>query len=152
MKITFDLDHRYTIGEHTDSFLLYFADIDGQLGQTYQVLGNQNHVEKVFRGVSNSSPGFRIRATSDDAMFIDMLAVEEQGGVLDGLTFERNNHDGYCLSTDVGKRQYGNRCWENTIFKCIDFCADGSVIGVQDEACMDPTSSSITCQTLLMVM
>ena len=150
--MTFDLDHRYTSGEHTDSFLVYFADIDGQLGRSHQVLGNQNRVEKVFSGVSNSSPGFRVRATSNDAMFIDMLAVVAQGGVLDGLTFEQNNYDGYCLGTDDGKPQYGSRCWENTIFRCIDFCADGDVIGVRDEDCMDPTSSSITCQTLLMVM
>ena len=140
----FDLNHRYLSGEYTKSFLVQFADTNGRLGYRHEVGGRRAHVKKVFSGVSDSTDGFRISATSNDALFIDSIEVEAQGGVLNSLAFEQDNHDGYCLGEDARRFKYGGKCWGAKIFRCIDFCANGDVSAVVDGDCM---GSSIRCTT-----
>jgi hypothetical protein len=89
-------------------------------------------VEQDIHGVDMNTPGFRITATSDDAMFIDKLSVESSGVVLNGLDFERDNFGGYCLGTRTDKKNFQRRCWTEKTYQCIDFCANGQTISVSD--------------------
>lgn len=132
VKMIFDLNHRALVGEYTPSFSVQWADSSGNLGQTYDVAGRQSKVVKEIDGVSQNTPGFRIKAKNRDALFIDKLEVESGGAILNGLSFDRDNYGGYCISKRSDRKDFQRRCWTEKTYQCIDFCADAETVIVTD--------------------
>ena len=132
VKMIFDLNHRALVGEYTPSFSVQWADSSGNLGQTYDVAGTQSKVVKEIDGVSHNSPGFRIKANDEDALFIDKLEVESGGAILNGLSFDRDNYRGYCIGKRSDRKDFLGRCWTGKTYQCIDFCAHAETVFVTD--------------------
>jgi len=128
VEMIFDLNHRNLVGEYTSSFSVQWADSSGNLGQTYDVGGTKSKVVKEIGGVSQNTPGFRIKAKNKDALFIDKLEIKSGGAILNGLSFDRNNDGGYCIGKRTDRQDFKGKCWTEKTYQCIDFCADAQTM------------------------